>query len=166
MPTATYTPLATVTLGSSASSVSFSSIPASYRDLIIVTNILSPTVDGCDFALRVNGDTGTNYSYVRMYGGSAATGSDSSASATNISGGFGLGNNTTTPAPVTIQIMDYSATDKHKTFLTRLNDMGRSWSAAFASRWANTSAVTSVQVLTTVNNFAAGSTFSLYGVIA
>lgn len=164
MPTPTYIPLATVTLGSSASSVTFSSIPATFRDLVVVTNLLSATVDGCDFAMRVNGDTGSNYSFVRMFGGAAATGSDSSASATNTSGGFGIGNNTTTPAAVIIQIMDYSATDKHTTFLTRLNDTARSFTAAFASRHANTAAVTSVQVLTTVSNFGAGSTFNLYGI--
>ena len=36
MPTPTYTPLATVTLGTSAASVTFSSIPATYRDLILI----------------------------------------------------------------------------------------------------------------------------------
>jgi hypothetical protein len=64
---------------------------------------------------------------------------------------------------VITQIMDYSATDKHKTSLIRGNDAGAEV-IAHAQRWASTSAVTSVRALITANNFASGSTFSLYGI--
>jgi hypothetical protein len=63
--------------------------------------------------------------------------------------------------------MDYSATNKHKTVLVRA-DNANSITMAHAARWANTSAITSI-VLTSfegAGNFAIGSTFSLYGVIA
>ena len=60
MPTPTYTPLATVTLGTAASSVTFSSIPATYRDLILVVNATT-SADGIP-SLRFNGDSGNNYS--------------------------------------------------------------------------------------------------------
>ena len=62
--------------------------------------------------------------------------------------------------------MDYSATDKHKTMLSR----GGSSSFGVgmnAGRWANTSAVTSVLVIGQSGlDFAAGSTFYLYGIEA
>ena len=63
--------------------------------------------------------------------------------------------------------MDYSATDKHKTFLTRIADKGGygDYVVAAASRWANTSTVTSVTVFGTAN-FQIGNTFNLYGIAA
>jgi hypothetical protein len=163
MPTPTYTPLATVTLGSAAASVTFSSIPATYRDLILIGVATgSTTLQG---RIRLNGDTGSNYNYVRMSGsGSAAT----SVSAVNQTFGFvsGIAQATTTGAlQIKIDIMDYSATDKHTTVVSRA-DQAANGAEAFANRWANTAAVTSVQVLTSTGNWAIGSTFNLYGVIA
>jgi hypothetical protein len=64
------------------------------------------------------------------------------------------------------QVMDYSATDKHKTALSRTN-IARNFVAAHANRWASTTAVTSINVFgNRGSNLAAGSTFNLYGVIA
>jgi hypothetical protein len=61
------------------------------------------------------------------------------------------------------QIMDYSATDKHKTVLTT-RILAASYVDRFAQRWANTSAITSMEVFASSNAFAIGSTFSLYGI--
>jgi hypothetical protein len=65
-------------------------------------------------------------------------------------------------------IMDYSATDKHKTSLSRGNALGQANVSviAYASRWANTNAITSLTVLLESGSFLTGSTLSLYGVIA
>ena len=70
----------------------------------------------------------------------------------------------TSPAVIISNIMDYSATDKHTTVLNRANNAANGVHAN-AGRWSNTSAVTQVQVYAT-SNFAAGSTFYLYGVAA
>ena len=156
MPTPTYTPLATVTLGSTAASVTFSSIPATYRDLIVV---IQHKGAGDNFSARLNGDTGANYSYARMIGNGSTATSDSGSSGT-IGASFSenIGNTIT-------QIMDYSATDKHKTILSRSNTASSS-TRAHAVRWASTSAVTSFGIILASGSFDAGSTFSLYGVIA
>jgi hypothetical protein len=63
--------------------------------------------------------------------------------------------------------MDYSATDKHKTVLSRNNVAGGGVDA-FANRWANTAAITSVEVRVSTGGqfFATPTTLSLYGVIA
>jgi len=165
MPTPTYTPLATVTLGSAASSVSFSSIPSSYRDLIVVADGAVSSAGGLNY--RVNGDTASNYSYVTMRNNlntpASEAGPNDRLTGTNQSATSG------TRLMNTIQILDYSATDKHKTALTRATYNQNSNSAfvteASASRWANTSAINSVTVFSGAN-FSIGSTFSLYGVIA
>jgi hypothetical protein len=161
MPTPTYTPLANVTLGSSSSSVTFSSIPATYRDLILVVN---GTVDtGTGLRLRFNNDSGNNYSYAVMAGLAAGE--------TSISGG---GQNRLYPAyanqssgqrfTYTAQIMDYSATDKHKTVLFRDNSLNGTIVSASAQRWANNTAVTQLNLLLDSGNYNAGTTAALYGI--
>jgi len=79
MPTPTYTPLATVTLGSTAASVTFSSIPATYRDLILIITA-QRTGSPVNVGMRFNGDSGSNYSSVFM------TGTGSSAISGTVSG--------------------------------------------------------------------------------
>jgi hypothetical protein len=163
MPTSTYTPLATVTLGTAVSSVSFSSIPATYRDLIVVLNVSGSADVG--IRLRFNGDTGTNYTTVAMAGWSGGTLSNSYPLAYALFYNLTVGVNTNgIPAPVIGQIMDYSATDKHKTLLTRASSTNEA--TAMASRWANTNAITSMEIYLASGNYAVGSTFNLYGVIA
>jgi hypothetical protein len=160
MPTPTYTPLATVTLGAAASSVTFSSIPATYRDLILVVNGTRSSDSGDGGLLRFNGDSGSNYSYVFMLGNGSSTIS-ASASYTGIIG----------PALFTgqgmaiAQIMDYSATDKHKTVVVR-RDTSNVHAFASAERWANTAAITSMVIGPSTGTYNSGTTFNLFGVIA
>ena len=165
MATPTYVPLATLTLASADGSITFSSIPASYRDLILVVEAShSSTAADYDLHLQLNGDAGSNYSYVSMYG----LGSGSGASFSGTAAFAVLGNIAKSDrgynAPNIIQIQDYSATDKHKTMLCRYNSSAYIVGAS-ASRWANTTAVNSITLtINTAPNFKIGSTFSLYGV--
>jgi hypothetical protein len=163
MPTPTYTALATRTLTGTASSVVFSTIPATYRDLILVCSGTSSNTAINSIFLRFNSDTGSNYAYVAMYGISGGAGSG----ATTLTGAVaGLTISSSVNANIT-QIMDYSATDKHKTVLSRQNSLGDSFVRASTSRWANTAAITSITcVIDTGANFNSGSTFSLYGIIS
>ena len=159
MPTPTYTALANITLGSSASSVTFSSIPATYRDLVLIHAGTSSNTDVNTILARLNGDSGSNFFQVAMAGSSGGV-STFTFTGTGVSSGFSLSgdvsSNTTT-------IMDYSATDKHKTALSRQNVSGVV--RAVATRWANTAAVTSiVLVMDTGATFSSGTTFALYGI--
>lgn len=158
MPTNTYTALATVTLGGSDADIIFSSIPATYRDLVIVIRAKN-TVDAQGIRCQFNSDTGNNYSYVVMYG----TGSSAASGASSSQGYADFGVNRTTDTSTIVQIMDYSATDKHKTMLVR-SDNASEITLAYANRWASTSAITSIKLYASVNSFTSGSTFSLYGI--
>jgi len=160
MPTQTYRPLATVTLGSSASSVTFSNIPATYRDLILVSNGKSGTGTEVSLLLRPNNDSG-NGSRVLMQGDGSST--LSIADSAGIFGGF-LPSSSSSNAVDIVNIMDYSATDKHKTILRRGD--APAFTSAHAFRWASTSAITNIVLIVTTQSIGAGSTFSLYGVIA
>jgi hypothetical protein len=161
MPTPTYTPLANVTLGTAVSSVTFSSIPATYRDLILVIN--GSVVTATSFNFRFNGDTGTNYSVVNVQGFSPPTSGTSTDNKMNP----WLPNNLVANQPfvLTSNFMDYSATDKHKPSLHRIGGQagGETWVAMTAGRWADTAAITTI-LISSGANFNIGATFSLYGI--
>jgi hypothetical protein len=160
MPTPAYTPLATVTLDSSTSAITFSSIPATYRDLALVVNGSLNGLAG--MRARINGDTGNNYSRVAIRG-QAAGASSLSGLATEFILMSGL--DTDERFILAIDFMDYSATDKHTTLLCRTDSVGQV--DARALRWANTSAVTSIFLFPhNDGQMNAGTTLSLYGVKA
>lgn len=150
--TAAWIPLAETTLSSSASSVTFSSIPATYRDLVLVFNASIATDDY--IGIQINSDTGSNYTIVRAYNTTSNTFTGSYAR-------IATGDMTQTHL-TTIHIFDYSATNKHKTLLSR--DNSSSYVAMHAGRWASTAAVSSVTFMNPSSyNFNVGSTFTLWG---
>lgn len=163
MPTPTYTPLANLTLSAGQTSVTFSSIASGYQDYIITFDGTFAANDY--FRFRFNNDSGANYSYLNMGGYSGGTSSASTSGADMIQGGYAESGQRFTAQ---ISIFDATQTDKHKTVLMRSAgyDAGLSTNA-YAGRWASTSAITSIRFhLWSGGNFAAGSTFSLYGVAA
>lgn len=165
MPTNTYTALATVTLGGSDASIVFGSIPATYRDLVLVIGSAKSASGNPAVVARFNSDSGTNYPYVRMTGNgsSAASASITTDTFLNLAAAFGI--NTTENATIILQVMDYSATDKHRPVLVRSNLAGAGVEA-IAGRWANAAnAITQIELFNTSSiSFATGTTFSLYGI--
>ena len=165
MATPTYDLLDSVTLSSSASSVTFSSIDQSYRDLVLVGEVYKDS--GSAFAYTIgylNGDTANNYTSVWMRGdGSSA----SSSTGTDYIRFTTIAVNSTSPNFFVAQFLDYSATDKHKTILSRGNSRGTSYTEAIANRWANTSAITQIQLFNfSTYEYGAGTKLYLYGVAA
>lgn len=151
----TYEPLETIVLDNAASSVTFFNISQDYRDLVVVINGTATGFESIIF--QFNGDTtDANYANVLMYGDGASAGSTSG------NGGKG-GLIQTTLSNSIAQIMDYTATDKHKTFISRGNVAGNQ-TRATASRWANTSAITSIRFHVGAQSFNAGTTFELFGI--
>jgi len=73
MPTNTYTPLATLTLTGSDSSITFTNIPQTYRDLILVSVPYGNQTN--DATVAFNGSS-SGFSGVRMYGASGGAGSN------------------------------------------------------------------------------------------
>ena len=153
-----YIALATTTLGSAAATVTFSSIPATYKDLILIADCTHSTSSAIDLDVRFNSDTGSNYSRVIMFGDGSGTASNA---ATENMLDVGYTNNNKTA--MIIQIMDYSATDKHKTVLARQSTPGFLVMAT-AGRWANTAAINTLSFFPNGANWVSGTTVSLYGV--
>lgn len=154
----TYIPLANITLGSADSEIIFTGVPAIYRDLVLVVRAKN-TVDAQGIRCQFNDDTGNNYSYVVMYG----TGSSAASGAVSNQGYADLGINRTTDTSTIVNFLDYSTTDKHKTLLVR-SDNPSELTLAYANRWASTSAINKIRLYASVNSFATGSTFSLFGI--
>jgi hypothetical protein len=158
---ATYDSIATTTLGSSATTYTFSSIPQTYTDLTLIfagsaTNNIN---------LRFNGDTGSNYSTTRLTAdgsGVGGVGSDRFSNATFIIGPYDPGT-----VQVSIwQIMGYSDSTKNKTAFAKGG--GSTQGVAMdVGLWRNTNAITSVTVhIDGAYSMGAGSIISLYGIKA
>jgi len=152
----TYTPIASVTLSSAQSSVTFSGIPQTYTDLRLVISGSQQNLE--DVGLQFNGDTASNYSITGMYGnGTTATSTRESSQTRARVGALGtdIGNSI-------FDVMNYANSTTNKTVLNRSNSAG--WVAyAKVGLWRSTSAITSIVVLSG-NNFNSGTTFNLYGV--
>lgn len=155
--------LATITLGSAQSTVTFSSIPATYRDLRLVITTKNVTTQGY-LGLQFNGDTGSSaYYYVQMGGSGSAASSSVLSPSDGVTAIYVYPLGTTDATNAVVDIMDYSVTDKHKSVLSRSNDASANVTA-LAGRWANTAAITTLRFWTGSGSWGSGSTFSLYGI--
>ena len=161
MPT-TYQPIATVTLGSSASSYTFTSIPNTYTDLVLIGNGLSSTGGIAGFILEFNGDTAGNYSRTSMSGDGTNTNSDRNNNAGSANVGLMSG---TAMALNTVHIMNYANTSVYKTFLAR-GSVSNALVRASTGLWRSTSAINAIKIYDGNGSFAAGVVLTLYGIKA
>jgi hypothetical protein len=160
----TYEPIATTTLSSAQSSVTFSSISGSYTDLILIVSGTSATSQ--QIALEFNGDTGSNYSMTALYGDGSSAASARATSTTTMYGGLGWFGTSTTTSTTIAHIMNYSNTTTYKTVVGRGN-LSSSYVHAGVGLWRSTAAITSIKI--TVNggyNWNSGTSFTLYGIKA
>lgn len=162
MGTPTYDPIQTVTLGSPANSVTFSSIPATYTDLILVMDATADATADC--SLTFNGDSSALYSRTVLDGNGSSATSARSSGGTNIPINYNGALVTTNPIVNTINIMSYANTSVNKTILVRNNSPSLGL-ALIAGLYRSTSAISSLTlVLSGGHNFATGSKFTLFGV--
>ena len=162
----TYTPIATTTLGASQTVVTFSSIPSTYTDLIVVLNAGFSTAAAIVSRMTFNSDTATNYSQINFYG----TGSTFAGSRATNQSSISVENLVTTASAALrdlsiIQIMNYSNSTTYKPALVRQNNNpnGVVFSAGV---WRSASAINSVTLTASSSTYISGSTFTLYGIAA
>ena len=165
MATPAYIPIATTTLASSTSTISFAGIPADYRDLRLVISAKAVEANGTIF-MRLNGDSAANYNHVQMAGNGSATHSEANSGFSSFRLGYNYNLITNTHFnSSTVDLLDYSVTDKHKSILIRTNESSLA-TFAVAGRYASTTAVSGILLYPGgFTNFAAGSTFSLFGIL-
>lgn len=165
--TATYEKIATTTLGSAAASHTFSSIPSTYTDLVLISAALGVTNQSYIEIIQFNGDTNSNYSNTFAGGYVTVGGSNRNTNATyifvaHLSGYF------TNDIPMTgvTYINNYSNTTTNKLVVSRGGSPATD-SAMMTGLWRNTAAINSITIaLQSTTNLQAGSTFTLYGIKA
>ena len=159
---ATYEPISTQTLGSSAATITLSSIPATYTDLVLIFN--GKTVSGGqNFNVRYNSDTATNYSETSVLGdGSSAASYRSSSNTVMVLGGIYASQGT-----IIINILNYANTTTFKTTLSR-SSYANGYAGALVGLWRKTpEAINTIGLsLTGGDSFASGSVVTLYGIKA
>ena len=161
---ATYEPLATTTLTSTASTITFSSISGSYTDLIIVSKWMPTSGGNYNVLMRYNSDSGSNYSTTDVWGDSGGAQAARVLSATGI--GLISGNSLVPREPFCIiQIMNYSNSTTYKTGLIR-DGWADLWTRANVNLWKSTSAITTISFHTTNTNFEVGTNVTIYGIKA
>ena len=165
----TYTPIATTTLSSATSNITFSSINGSYTDIILVCQF-SGASSGQSPYLQINSDTGTNYSGTLLTGNGTTAASSRYSSDTQISDNS-KGISTTAGANIiTWHFQNYSNTTTYKTVLFRTTALdGASYQGVTAGvgLWRSTNAITSIKFyLSGSVNLASGTTATLYGITA
>jgi hypothetical protein len=160
----TYTPIATTTLGSAASSVTFSSISGAYTDLVLVTSLKGQTTSN-GVKLQFNSDTGSNYSNTYLEGDGSSAYSGRRTSQTGISDWSGYVSTASTFSADVTHIMNYSNTTTYKTVLARAN-RPTSNTDGVVGLWRSTAAITSMVITANSGNFDVGSTLTLYGIKA
>lgn len=164
----TYEPIASTTLGAGGSTlVTFSSIPGTFTDLLLVS--MADTnysfANSISTYLRINGDTGSNYSTTWLLGNGSAA---SSGRASNDTNGIYIGEFSATAnlgQPSIVHIMSYANTNVNKTVLSS-SCVASSWVTRQVGLWRSTAAITSVSVRAGGYTFQQGGTFSLYGIKA
>jgi hypothetical protein len=163
----TYEPIATTTLGSAQTQITFSSIPSTYTDLVLVSN-LSIVGYVASMYLRFNNDGTATYSNTRLYGdGSSAASDRPSTPQTEMYVGI-VGAGSAPESVVITNIQNYANATTKKTVLSRGNSPAN-YVSAIVGLWSSTAAINRIDIyfrLVGTDTAAAGSTFTLYGISA
>jgi hypothetical protein len=165
--TGTYTLIASSTANGSSSVITFSSVPSTYTDLILVYD---GSVSANYVWVRLNSDATANYSLTRL------SGNGTTASSSRYARGAGAPNDRRLELGTALgngrgsnifYFLDYSNTNTLKTVLCRGGTTSSGNVVASVGLYNSTSAISTIEVGNdNAANFASGSTFRLYGIEA
>lgn len=171
--TSSFESIASATGTGSSATITFSSIPSTYKHLQIRCTARSDSGISSDFiVLRLNNDTSANYTY---HGIEVETSTASAFGATGETAGFGTRVTTSTVASNImgtdiIDISDYASTNKNKTIRHFGGDDRNGVSPASSlglrsNLWISTSAINRIDIISYRGaNWTTASTFALYGI--
>jgi hypothetical protein len=171
-PSGAYDSIATTTLSTNASSVTFSSIPSTYTHLQVRAIVRSTTGGTAqdEVQLTMNSDTGSNYAYHFIYGNGSSAVSGNGSSQTYIRSAFAPRASATANSfgGLVIDILDYTNTSKNTTIRSLAGgDLNNTEGliALCSGFWNNTNAVTSLTFKPeSGNSFPQYTQFALYGI--
>ena len=160
---ATYEPIASTTLTSDASSITFSAIPQSFADLVcVLKNASNGSLSSNSSWAQFNSDAAANYSDTWLYGnGTSALSARNTSATTGVFIGGKINNGVTV-----LHIMSYANTNVYKTCLASSEGLisGAHSVLRIVGLWRSTAVITSVSFVN-YTTFKAGATFKLYGLV-
>lgn len=170
----TNVPIASVTLSAATSSVTFSGIPQTYTDLVLVCsfqNTASVSTGDVRIVMQFNDDTSSNYSITSMWGNGSTSYSATEVNRAQIDNIFqSATSNTSEFGTMFYHIMNYKNTSTYKSVLFRQNttsyQLNGSGAGAGVGLWRSTTAISSITLKNRISSelWSAGSTFNLYGI--
>ena len=169
--------IATVTVGSGGqNTITFSSIPSTFQHLQLRSIGRGTTSDDTRIGVivRVNGDTGNNYSHHDLVGDGASTSASADTSTSSLFGQRFQFPQADAGANIfgamVMDFLDYKDTNKYKTVRNLIafdnnGTTGATGRVIFESgNWRSTSAITSITLAPNAGDFAQYSHFALYGI--
>lgn len=151
-------------------SFDFATIAGSYTDLLLSVEGRTTNAADQDVYLRCNNDSGANYYWQLLMGNGTSPTAAAAAGATQVKIGSLGGTGATAGAASAWQIVlpSYARTTFHKSIVASGSYITSALSTGLfvtesRGRWANTAAVTRVQVLPSAGNWATGSVATLWG---
>lgn len=164
--------IASVTVGAGgASSISFSSIPSNYTDLLLKVSCRSDLTSTNDYGfIQFNGDTANNYSYRQLQGDGSTVGSQNGT----LNGALALRMSAASATAATfgsndIYIPNYNSTTAKSVSNDGVSENNATQAVASlqASLWnpGTQTAITSIVIKPGSGNFVQYSTATLYGIL-
>lgn len=156
-----------ITLTQAASLVTFSNISQEYTDLRIVASMRDSGDNIVRFSMGFNSTSKTTTTRRILYG--TGSGSASTTGSTNTSVGYGSTRSSGTAntfGNAEIYIPNYTSSN-YKSFSVDSAEENNATDAIMsitAGVWESTAAITSLSIICDAPNFAAGSSFTLYGI--
>ena len=172
--TNSYESIQTYTLGSSQASITFSSIPSTYKHLqirmISRTNLAAQGF--ASLTMKLNSDAASNYSWHRLWGNGSSANAGANAPDTSMLFAVTSGNQNTASSfsAAVVDILDYENVSKYKTIRSLTggddnNNGANGYIGLHSGSWRNTAAVTSILIEPGAGqSFLANSSFALYGI--
>ena len=164
MAVSAYEVISTQTLASAVTTVTFSSIPQTYTDLVLVL-LVGVSTAGNAMKLELNGDTAANYSTIYLAGNGTSAISSRTTSNTTMRLFHETGSNTAITNMATVNFLNYSNSTTYKTMLSRCSNTGGTEEEV--NLWRSGAGITSINCYWGSGyTFPVGSTFTLYGIKA
>lgn len=152
---------------SSGTTVSFTSIPSTYKHLQIRINLVTNSAGSPGFGVQFNGDAASNYADIYLAGRTSGTNAvATSTSRGNINIGNYLGAVQTYPNVAVVDVLDYTSSTVHKNVRIQYgqnNNSSGGTSEIRGGTWKSTTTISSM-TFTCGDTYAAGTTISLYGI--
>ena len=167
----TYKLIGSTVLSTSTATVTFSSIPNTYTDLVLRMSTRFASGTFGEFSVTFNSDTTSLYSYTIFYATGGAVSTYRGSNATNLVGvlnGVGTSQTANTFTNNELYIPRYTASISKPISITNATETNgtTAYRSANAGLYRSQNEISSISIFDNINaySFAAGSSFYLYGI--